>query len=184
MTPSLADSPKRTCRPKRRSHRPDSGAVAERDGAGRLDRVPGEQQQPMAFAPRRVQGTSSASERAFRAASRARQPARCSSAASSLRPASSCLSACASASAALCSSVSATRRNTDASSAARNRVFPTAPLAAAPGGSTASESRAPAIIAPVSRPTRSGVRIGISHAIASDWQRARIGRLSRCPRRR
>ena len=53
--PSLADRPKRTCRPYRRSHRPDSGAVAERDGAGRLDRVPGEQ--PMAFAPRRVQGT-------------------------------------------------------------------------------------------------------------------------------
>jgi hypothetical protein len=91
---------------------------------------------------------SSACERAIRAASRARRAARRSCAASSVRFACSCLSACASASAALCSSVTAVRRSIDASCAARTRVSPTTRSAAALGGSTASESIAPTIMAP------------------------------------
>ena len=116
------------------------------------------------FRPAARSSHSSACERAIRAASRARPAARRSCAASSFRFACSYLSACASASAALCSSVTAVRLSTDASCAARTRVSPTTRSAAAPGGSTASESIAPTIMASVFRLARSGVRTGISHS--------------------
>jgi hypothetical protein len=146
----------------------DALADAKCDGAARLT------QRPWGSGLRLAASSShsSACERAIRAASRVRRATRRSCTASSLRFACSYLSAYASASAALCSSVSATRRNTEADSATRNRVFPTARLAAAPGGSTASESIVPAIIAPGFRPPRSGVRTG-NYAIASDLQHPR-----------
>jgi len=82
-----------------------------------------------------------------RAAAQARPTARRSFPASTFRPACSYRSACRSASAALRSRVSATRRNIDASRAARIRVSPTARRAAAPEGSTASEPIAPEMVA-------------------------------------
>jgi hypothetical protein len=93
---------------------------------------------------------SSACERAIRAASRARPATRRSCPASSFRFACSCLSACASASAALCSRVTAVRLSTDAGCAARTRVSRPTRSAAALGGSTASESIAPTIMASLS----------------------------------
>jgi hypothetical protein len=99
------------------------------------------------FRPAASSSHSSACERAAHAASRARPATRRSRAASSFRFACSCLSACASASAALCSRATAVRLSTDASCAARTRVSPTTRSAAALGGSTASESIAPTIMA-------------------------------------
>jgi hypothetical protein len=155
--PSLADRPGRTYRPYRLS---PPGHRRRRRGrrCGALDRVPGGQ--PTAFAPRRVRGThrhanelrsvTSAAARLMLKRSIIASP-------SLLIP----LGMRISERRALLKRVSHAAQHRcqlrgAQSSAARNRVFPTARLAAGPGRSTASESIASAILAPASRPPRSG----------------------------